>query len=167
MSLTMISPHQISEPTAGGTPSPGAIRPTIPAGGSARFDFAAELSWRLADVEQRLDVISAWLYADQLDAAREALATAAATSGPDRGRTLDAAASYLAVVERALGLFADPETLAPGDRIRFSGRTVQVVRVTATTYESLVLEVSDGESNTRRACVSLRDPVRFVPSGGA
>lgn len=158
----MISPHQISEPTAGGTPSPGAIRPTIPAGGSARFDFAAELSWRLADVEQRLDVISAWLYADQLDAAREALATAERWTGLNRGRALDAAGNYLSVVEQALGLFADPETLATGDQIRLPGRTVPIVRVVSSTYDVVELLIRDGDL-ARRACIGRRDPVRLVP----
>lgn len=147
---------------------PPSVDPTHQvAGAPAWSSFAVELAWRLADVGQRLDVATRRRFASQLDVVREALAAAVATTGPDRGRTMDIASDYLGDVEERLLLLADPMALSPGDHIRFSGRTVQVVRVTGTTYESLVLEVSDGESSIRRACVRLRDPVRLVPSGGA
>lgn len=158
----------VAEPTAGGTPSsPDATRPTSrPAGGSARLDFAAELAWRLGDVERRLDVISAWLYYGQLAAVREALATAERWTGPARGRSLDAASSYLAAVEHALGLFAEPLALAAGDQIRLPGRTVPIVRVVGSTYDVVELLIRDGDL-ARRACISRRDPVRLVPPVGA
>lgn len=157
-----------TELTAGGTPSsPDATRPTSPVGGSARFDFATELSWRLADVERRLGPISGWLHYAHLGAVREALATAAATSGPDRGRALDAASNYLAAVELAAGLLFDPLALAAGDQIRFNGRTVRIARVVGPTDRNLVFEVVDDRGVSRRARVGLWDPVRLVPPVGA